>query len=60
MHSFFFVVSFFTIHVLGERYDKDKLRKVIGSWKKHNGGRYIGDVPQAIPLTGHRSKEHIA
>lgn len=21
-------------------YDKDKLRKVIGSWKKHNGGRY--------------------
>ena len=27
-------------------YDKDKLRKVIGSWKKHNGGRYIGDVPQ--------------
>ena len=42
------------------KYDKDKLRKVIGSWKKHNGGRYIGDVPQAIPLTGHRSKEHIA
>lgn len=21
-------------------YDKDKLRKVIGSWKKHNGRRY--------------------
>ena len=41
-------------------YDKDKLRKVIGSWKKHNGGRYIGDVPQAIPHTGHRNKEHIA
>ena len=38
-------------------YDKDKLRKVIGSWKKHNGGRYIGDVPQAIPLTGHRSRQ---
>ncbi len=46
---------------VGERgYDKDKLRKVIGSWKKHNGGRYIGDVPQAIPHTGHRNKEHIA
>jgi hypothetical protein len=36
------------------------IRKVIGSWKKHNGGRYIRDVPQAIPHTGHHNKEHIA
>ena len=42
------------------RFLQYKLRKVIGSWKKHNGGRYIGDVPQAIPHTGHRNKEHIA
>ena len=38
-------------------YKKDKLRKVIGSWKKHNGERYIRDVPQAIPHTGHRIRQ---
>ena len=56
-----FLLYRFLQYMCWERgYDKDKLRKVIGSWKKHNGGRYIGDVPQAIPLTGHRNKEHIA
>lgn len=55
-----FVVSFLQYMCWERGYDKDKLRKVIGSWKKHNGGRYIGDVPQAIPHTGHRNKEHIA
>jgi hypothetical protein len=53
-----FLLYRFLQYMCWERgYDKDKLRKVIGSWKKHNGGRYIGDVPQAIPLTGHRNKE---
>jgi len=33
-------------------YDKDKLRKVIGSWKKHNGGRYIRDVRRRYPIRG--------
>lgn len=52
-----FVVSFLQYMCWERGYDKDKLRKVIGSWKKHNGGRYIGDVPQAIPHTGHRSRQ---
>lgn len=48
-----FLLYRFLQYMCWERgYDKDKLRKVIGSWKKHNGGRY--------PLTGHRNKEHIA
>lgn len=48
-----FLLYRFLQYMCWERgYDKDKLRKVIGSWKKHNGGRYIGDVPQAIPHTG--------
>lgn len=52
-----FLLYRFLQYMCWERgYDKDKLRKVIGSWKKHNGGRYIGDVPQAIPLTGHRRR----
>lgn len=56
-----FLLYRFLQYMCWERgYDKDKLRKVIGSWKKHNGERYIGDVPQAIPHTGHRNKEHIA
>ena len=38
-------------------YDMKKLIILIGSWKKHNGGRYIGDVPQAIPLMGHRIRQ---
>lgn len=42
-----FLLYRFLQYMCWERgYDKDKLRKVIGSWKKHNGGRYIGDVPQ--------------
>lgn len=52
-----FVVSFLQYMCWERGYDKDKLRKVIGSWKKHNGGRYIGDVPQAIPHTGHRIRQ---
>lgn len=53
-----FLLYRFLQYMCWERgYDKDKLRKVIGSWKKHNGGRYIGDVPQAIPHTGHRSRQ---
>ena len=52
-----FLLYRFLQYMCWERgYDKDKLRKVIGSWKKHNGERYIGDVPQAIPLTGHRRR----
>lgn len=53
-----FLLYRFLQYMCWERgYDKDKLRKVIGSWKKHNGGRYIRDVPQAIPLTGHRNRQ---
>ena len=37
-----FLLYRFLQYMCWERgYDKDKLRKVIGSWKKHNGGRYI-------------------
>lgn len=36
-----FLLYRFLQYMCWERgYDKDKLRKVIGSWKKHNGGRY--------------------
>ena len=54
-----FLLYRFLQYMCWERgYDKDKLRKVIGSWKKHNGGRYIGDVPQAIRGTAIRSTSH--
>ena len=36
-----FLLYRFLQYMCWERgYDKDKLRKVIGSWKKHNGERY--------------------
>lgn len=36
-----FLLYRFLQYMCWERgYDKDKLRKVIGSWKKHNGRRY--------------------
>ena len=36
-----FLLYRFLQYMCWERgYDKDKLRKVIGSWKKHNGGQY--------------------
>ena len=54
-----FLLYRFLQYMCWERgYDKDKLRKVIGSWKKHNGGRYIGDVPQPIRGTAIRSTSH--
>lgn len=53
-----FLLYRFLQYMCWERgYDKDKLRKVIGSWKKHNGGRYIrrGTV---IRSTSHESSAH--
>jgi len=48
-----FLLYRFLQYMCWERgYDKDKLRKVIGSWKKHNGGRYIRDVRRRYPLRG--------
>lgn len=53
-----FLLYRFLQYMCWERgYDKDKLRKVIGSWKKHNGGRYPlrGTV---IRSTSHESSAH--
>lgn len=53
-----FLLYRFLQYMCWERgYDKDKLRKVIGSWKKHNGGRYpIRGT--AIRSTSHESSAH--
>ena len=53
-----FLLYRFLQYMCWERgYDKDKLRKVIGSWKKHNGDEssahaeamYEGDTPYGAP-----------